>query len=82
MRSHVEQTGSFIANDGRGNPHWLLVFTEYIDVPATRKSGPQMKEGPTTIRTTEGKHVDRLELGEYKVVETGVRLTSDDPDAP
>ena len=81
MRSHVEQTGSFIATDERGDRHWLLVFTEYFDVPATSKSGPKKKEGPTSIKTSEGKHVDRLAIGEYKVVETGVRLTSDDPDA-
>ena len=73
MRWHVEQTGSFIATDGRGNPHWLLVFTEYIDVPATSKGGAKKKEVPTSIKTPEGKHVDRLGRGEYKVVEMGLR---------
>jgi hypothetical protein len=40
------------------------------------------KEGPTSMQTAEGKHVERLEEGRYKVVETGVRLASDDPNAP
>jgi hypothetical protein len=81
MRSHVEQTGSFIATDERGDRHWLLVFTEYIGVPATSKSGAKKEEVGTSVKTTDGKHVDRLGRGKYKVVETGVRLTSDDPDA-
>ena len=81
MRSHVEQTSSFIATDEGGHRHWLLGFTEYIDVPATSRSGRKKKEVAASIKTTDGKHVDRLGIGEYKVVETGVRLTSDDPDA-
>ena len=81
MRWHVEQTGSFIATDGRGNPHWLLVFTEYIGVPAKGKGGAKEKEGPTTIRTPEGKHVSRLGRGRYMVEEIDLELTSDDPDA-
>ena len=81
MGSHVEQTGSFIATDERGNPHWLLVYTEYIGGPAKGKGGANETEGPTTIRTPEGKHVSRLERGRYMVEEIDLELTSDDPDA-
>jgi hypothetical protein len=81
MATRVEQTGSFIATDERGGRHWLLVFTEYVRIPATGKGGAKEKEAATRIRTTEGKHVERRGEGKYKVIETGIELTSDDPDA-
>jgi hypothetical protein len=81
MATRVEQTGSFIATDERGGRHWLLVFTEYVRMPAKGKGGAKEKEGATSIRTTEGKPVDRRGKGEYRVMETGIKLTSDDPDA-
>jgi len=81
MTTRVEQTGSFIAVDGRGNRHWLLVFTEYVRIPAGGKLRAGNTEGVTSITTTEGKHVERRAAGRYRVVETGLELTSDDPDA-
>ena len=45
------------------------------------KGGAKENEAATRIRTTEGKHVERRGKGEYKVMETGIVLTSDDPDA-
>jgi hypothetical protein len=81
MATRVEQTGSFIATDERGGRHWLLVFTEYVRVPSTGKGGAKEKEGATCIRTSEGKHVERQGKGKYKIMETGIVLTSDDPDA-
>jgi hypothetical protein len=81
MASRVEQTGSFIAVDERGSRHWLLTFTEYVRVPVTGKGGAREEEGPTSIRTAEGRPVERLGRGKYKVVETGVKFASDDPNA-
>jgi hypothetical protein len=79
--ARIVQTSSFIATDAKGNRHWLLVYSENTRVSATAATPAREIEGHKSIRTAEGLHVDRIERGKYKVVETDLKLTSDDPDA-
>lgn len=41
-----------------------------------------MVEGLKELRTPDGLHVNRLGRGEYQIVQTGVSLRSNSPDAP
>jgi hypothetical protein len=64
---------SFTAKDASGVDHALEVWAEVLD------SGD---EGWKTIQAADGRKVNRLSKGHYKVVGTGAELTSDDPNAP
>ena len=49
---------------------------------ASSNGSSSEEEGITSIQTAEGKHVECLERGKHKVVETGTMLASDDLDVP
>jgi hypothetical protein len=74
MRKTTRQTGRFPAKDARGQVHVIDIFQEYID------TGQGLIEGVASLRTVNGHHVNRLDKGKYKIVETNVELTSDHPD--
>jgi hypothetical protein len=70
---------TFEAYDEAGKPHTLQY--QPLDTGTTTDPYDEM---PTTkpITTMSGQIVRQLGKGEYKVVETGQVLHSDDPDAP
>jgi hypothetical protein len=74
MTKTIRQTARFPAKDASGQVRILHIFKEYLD------TGTALIEGVASIRTADGLHVNRLDKGRYKVVETDVKLFSDHPD--
>lgn len=74
-------TGTFDAIGTDGETYTLYEFTDFIDVVnfgAPRSSIPGLKE----LKTSDGLHVNRIEKGQYKIVQSGILLRSESPDAP
>jgi hypothetical protein len=80
MSGYTQFTRSFIATDPQGRSHTISVYTDYIETRAFQSPTPTL-EGNSELRTDEGYAVNVLSKGKYQVVETGVILTSDDPNA-
>lgn len=81
MVKDIRHEGSFTAVDDVGESHVLHVFVDFLD--AGTFTNPEAEvEGLQQIETEDGQPVSRLSKGEYRVVSTGQRLRSDDPDAP
>jgi predicted transcriptional regulator len=71
----------FMADGSDGKTYTVFVSTDYINAGTT--VDPQaVVEGCKELRTSDGLAVNRERKGEYKVVQTGVTLRSDSPDAP
>jgi hypothetical protein len=73
------RTGSFTAHDDRGRTYEIDVYEDFI-----RGEG---FEGETRLRTRGGRRVKRTGKGEYRLFvdgmdEAGLRLRSNDPNAP
>jgi hypothetical protein len=73
--------GQFIATDENGRRYTIMIFTNVVK--AGTLENPSMKvEGMKELKTFEGMAVNRLEKGKYQIVQTGIILQSDSPDAP
>jgi hypothetical protein len=81
MRKPVKLRQSFYANDEFGNEHLIHVYVEVLDV-GTLDDPSATVEGLKSLRTSTGFHVNLLSKGNYKIVESGQLLHSDDPEAP
>ncbi len=80
MVKRRESTGSFRAQDEKGNEYVIYIYTDILD--ASTRGNPQAEiEGMKELRTEAGQAVNRLEKGKYQVVETGQVLVSQEPDA-
>jgi hypothetical protein len=73
---HVD---SFEAAGSDGRWHTIHVFAD--ELPASSASPVGGDVGGKSYRTAEGLEVLRQGGGEYQIVQTGVRLVSDDPHA-
>ncbi len=73
------QVDSFEAAGSDGRWHTVHVYADDPSPPATPAPGGAV-EGKS-YRTAEGLEVLRQGGGEYRIVQTGVRLVSDDPHA-
>jgi hypothetical protein len=81
MRRETNQIGTFVAREPSGKEHTLLVFAEFRY--QTDLSGKEsVTRGPLDIKTEEGFNVDPLGNGDYHVIQSGLMLHSDDPNAP
>jgi hypothetical protein len=72
----LRHTATFAADGDDGQNYTVLVYegrTNLVGVTA-----PELK----TLRTVEGENVDRMGQGRYKIMKTGVVLTSGSPNAP
>ena len=77
----IKHTGTFEAIGSDSETYTVFVFTNYID--AGTKTDPHAAlEGLKELRTFDGLAVNRVNKGEYKVVQTGISLRSDSRDAP
>ncbi len=77
----LELTGTFETVGSNGERYALYEYTEYI--PAGTFGDPNaMVEGLKEFRTSEGLHVNRVGKGQYKILQTGLSLHSNSPDAP
>jgi len=81
MPKEIRHTGAFVAVDEKGNKQTLHVFTDICDARTFDDPDAEL-EGLMQIRTEDGKAVNRLGKGKYKIVQTEEILTSDDPNAP
>lgn len=68
----------FTATDDQGHEYRLRFYQEYLPDTKLENGVPGVKR----IVTEDGKGVNRLGKGQYKIVQTGVILHSDDPSAP
>lgn len=75
-----EHTGRFTAYTEDGETVELDIYTDFIAAP-TRRDPNGIVPGTKRIVGPDGS-VDRIEQGRYKVVQTGVILTSNGPEAP
>lgn len=73
-------TATFEAVGTDGQAYTILEWTNLI--PAGTMTDPHaVIEGLKTLRTTNGLSVNRLDKGKYQIVQTGISLHSDSPDA-
>ena len=73
--------GQFIATDEKGRRYTILIYTNVIK--AGTLENPSMEvEGKEELTTFEGMAVNRLEKGKYQIVQTGIIVKSDSPNAP
>ena len=77
----IRKIGQFIATDEKGRRYTILIYTNIIN--AGTFENPSMEvEGMNELKTFEGMAVNRLEKGKYQIVQTGIIVQSDSPDAP
>jgi hypothetical protein len=77
----IKRTGSFIATDYNGRQYKIYIYTDYLNAGNFQEPSvlvPGMKD----LRTSDGMHVNRREKGEYEIVEMGLIIHSDSPEAP
>ena len=73
--------GQFFATDENGRRYTILIYTNVIK--AGTFEDPSMEvEGIKELKTFEGMAVNRLEKGKYQIVQSGIIVQSDSPDAP
>lgn len=77
----LKLTGTFPARGADGQDREVRICTKCIPAP-THQNRDAMIEGLKELRTSEGYSVNKIGKGEYKIVQTGVRLSSDCPWAP
>jgi hypothetical protein len=76
-----KQTGQFSAVGDDGRQYTIFIYTDFTD--AGNFEDPHAAvEGMKELRTSDGMRVNRLQQGEYVVVQTGVILRSSSPGAP
>ena len=73
--------GQFFATDENGRRYTILIFTNFIKT-GTFENPSMEVEGIKELKTFEGMAVNRLEKGKYQIVQTGIIVQSDSPDAP
>lgn len=75
--SEIKQRIQCTGDDG--NHYEVLVIVDQINT--SNLSGRSSIDGLPALRTSDGKTVTPLEKGKYRIVQTGVVLTSSDPKA-
>jgi hypothetical protein len=75
-------TGTFPATGNDGRQYTVHVYSEYIDASAEDTDQQGETEAVRIFKTAEGLNVTYRKKGEYQILQTGVVLRSDAPDAP
>lgn len=70
-----------MANDEDGKKYPIGIYAEKINV-GTHDDPNATLEGRKSLYTENGLRVNRISKGEYLIVQTGVKLYSESPDAP
>jgi hypothetical protein len=68
-----KKTNEFKTQSQDGKTVMIYEFTEFLDAGSFKKPNARV-EGLKSFLTSDGKHVNFIGEGEYKIVETGVRL--------
>jgi hypothetical protein len=76
MADYIQEAGSFVAKELSGKTHIIRKSAKTIKVAGI------LATGTISLVTTEGLHVTRLGKGSYRLTESEIPLTSDDPNAP
>jgi len=77
----MKMTGSFNAIDKNAHQYKVDIYTDYMN--GGNSQDPSMLiPGIKELRTDDGMHVKRRKQGVYEIIETGVMIYSDSPDAP
>ena len=77
----TRHTGTFEAIGSDSETYTVFVYTNYINA-RTMTDPHAVVEGLKELRTSDGRAVNQVRKGEYKIVQTGLSLRSDSPDAP
>lgn len=77
---YTKEVQRFKAQGADGKQIELVLSVDMV-VDRTR-AGTSKSAGMKTIKTTDGRSVNRKAQGRYELVATGQILTSDDPNAP
>jgi hypothetical protein len=80
MPNTIKHTRSFIAISANGKEYIINEFTEFVDFGNSQGRGSL--PGYKSLETRSGEPVNLISKGHYKLVFSGIELTSDDPDAP
>jgi hypothetical protein len=73
--------GSFVAKGDDGKDYIIEIYVDLVDV-GTHDDPNATIEGLKTLQTEDGLKINRIGKGEYKLIQTGLRLHSISPDAP
>ena len=76
-----KRTGSFRATGSDGRQYTVHIYTDFIDVGSFGDPNA-VAEGLKELQTSDGMLVNRLQQGQYEIVQTGVVLRSNSPAAP
>ena len=71
-----------VANDDRGQAHTIRQLVTWKDIGAAGDDPNAIVGGGVRFRTADGMAVNRLDKGVYQIVQTGVIVRCDSPDAP
>lgn len=74
-------TLTFTAQSEDGREFTIHQFINFIEA-GTMDDPNAVVEGLKRLVTSEGDSVNRIEKGKYEIVQGGIVLTSDDPEAP
>jgi hypothetical protein len=75
-----EHRGSYDTTDSDGQLYTIHKWVEIIEGSSSEDPNAE-KDGMVNFRTATGLNVNCLGNGKFKIVQTGVTLTSSDPDA-
>lgn len=77
----LKRRGSFMAKGNDGQTYTVHMYVKVLDIPHFEDADAKM-EGLGRLKTDEGYTVNYLSRGSYEIMETGVKLTSNAPNAP
>lgn len=78
MRKLIKRVAA-TGDDGR--PYEVLAFRRYTYAADFDSDGDNRLPGPFEFETANGERLTVMSQGVYKVVQTGVMLTADEPEA-
>ena len=76
-----KRTDSFSATGNDGLQYTVYIYTDFINAGSFEDPNAIVK-GIKELRTSDGMLVKRRKQGEYEIVQTGVVLRSNSPQAP
>jgi hypothetical protein len=79
VANYIEQTGSFTAHEADGTEYTIYILTEVVE--SETHGGSARADAISSLQTETGEPVNRISKGHYELVNSRVKLTSDDPDA-
>ena len=81
LRVDLRCIGSFKAYTQAGEPHTVEIWTHFGDVHD--RESIRVAPSLLVLTTTDGREVDRVDQGEYRLADSPeISLSTDDPNAP